>query len=189
MPGATKRLTTREKAVLFAYAAGIIDNIKDAYIAADDKPQRETENQTAINCSVSRWHNSAKVQNTLQQFKKMLADRDAEQRQAGRMEERNRDSQAQDMEPAESVRTKAQPAGQLAKFVDYSDPANQARKLNELINTADDPGEALDALKVIIQTQKADREAAKDQKIVRAYLPVHCAGCPLYEKRRRQPPK
>ena len=186
MPGATKKLTTREKAVLFAYAAGIIDNIKDAYIAADDKPQRETENQTAINCSVSRWHNSAKVQNTLQQFKKMLADRDAEQRQAGRMEERNRASQGEEIQTGESERTKPQTAGQLAKFVDYSDPANQARKLNELVNTADDPGEALDALKVIMQAQKADREAAKDNKIARFYLPVQCSGCPLLEKRRRQ---
>lgn len=69
---------------------------------------------------------------------------------------------------------------QKEKNIDYSDPANQARKLNELVNSADDPGEALDALKVIISTQKADREAARDKKAVGAYVPITCYDCPLY---------
>ena len=82
----------------------------------------------------------------------------------------------------DNVRTSDEAARKGARIIDYTNPENQTRKLNELINTASDAGEALDALKVIIQGQKADRDAAKEGKTVRAYLPVMCSGCPLYEK-------
>ena len=67
--------------------------------------------------------------------------------------------------------------------VDYTDPKNQARKLNELVNRADNTGEVLDALKVIIATQKADRDAARDGRQVRAYVPIGCNDCPLYQSK------
>ena len=82
----------------------------------------------------------------------------------------------------ENVRNESDAGRKGARIIDYTNPENQTRKLNELINTASDAGEALDALKVIIQGQKADRDAAREQKTVRAYLPVMCSGCPLYEK-------
>lgn len=67
-------------------------------------------------------------------------------------------------------------------MVDYSDPKAQRQKLNELVNNAEDSKEALDALKTIIASQRDDREGAKAQKSVTAYLPMTCKECPLYEK-------
>ena len=83
-------------------------------------------------------------------------------------------------------RAKAAPENARTKFVDYSSPAAQQAKLNELVNTASDPGEALDALKVIIQGQKADREAAKEGRVQRVYLPISCEACPLYQNARKK---
>ena len=85
-----------------------------------------------------------------------------------------------------SVRTEPGPKLKNSKFVDYSSPAAQQEKLNELVNTADDPGEALDALKVIIQSQKADRDAAREGRVQRVYLPISCDSCPLYQKARKK---
>ena len=78
----------------------------------------------------------------------------------------------------ESVHTKSR----TQKGVDYSNPLNQMQKLNELVNSSEDVGETLDALKVIISTQKADRESAREGKQVKAYLPMTCTNCPLYNK-------
>ena len=86
----------------------------------------------------------------------------------------------------ECVHTEKPPILKSSNFVDYSSPAAQQAKLNELVNTADDPGEALDALKVIIQAQKADREAAREGRTVRAYLPQACTDCPMYQKARKK---
>ena len=88
-----------------------------------------------------------------------------------------------------SVRTEKAPVLKNSKFVDYSSPAAQRAKLNELINTASDPGEALDALKVIIQGQRADREAAKEGRVNRVYLPLTCDSCPMYQKARKRAEK
>ena len=71
-------------------------------------------------------------------------------------------------------------AGARAQGVDYTDPQAQKDKLNDIINNATDPGEALDALKVIIQGQKNDQEAAKDKQVQRFYTPLRCHECPLY---------
>ena len=71
-----------------------------------------------------------------------------------------------------------------AGSVDYTKPENQKRKLNAIIAGATDPGEALDALKVIISGQRADSQAAKEGRQVRAYLPLLCYQCPLYKEKR-----
>lgn len=68
--------------------------------------------------------------------------------------------------------------------IDYTDPKMQKEKLNEIINGATDAGEALDALKVIIQGQKNDQEAAKNNKIQRFYTPLQCRDCPLYQEKK-----
>ena len=82
----------------------------------------------------------------------------------------------------ESVRTSTQGG----KYTDFSKPENQFRKLNELVNTATDSAETLDALKVIMSAQKADREAARDGKVVKCYIPMSCKDCKLYEKARKK---
>lgn len=176
MPGPGTKITDREKAAILMKAAGLVDNWTDVYVIADDKPADDVRKQSSLAASVSRWRNSAKVQKCLSDYEKLLADRDAEQRRIAREEEREK------AVAGGSVSTKSNQAGKIASLVDYSDPVNQARKLNELVNSADDPGEALDALKVIISTQKADREAARDNKTVRAYIPITCSDCPLYSR-------
>lgn len=67
-------------------------------------------------------------------------------------------------------------------FIDYADPENQRRLLNALINNTDDVGEALDALKVIIASQKDDKQAAKERKQQLVYLPKMCSECELYRQ-------
>ena len=64
---------------------------------------------------------------------------------------------------------------------DFTNPENQKRLLNELINSATDPHDKLDAVKVIISGQRDDRQAAREQKQVRFYLAQRCTECPLYQ--------
>lgn len=77
----------------------------------------------------------------------------------------------------------------LAKFgavnpdeIDYTKPEAQKRLLNHLINSADDGKERLDALKAIVSMQKDDKEASRDNKIQRFYMPIRCSQCPIYAK-------
>lgn len=130
---------------------------------------------------VSKWKNTPKVKKILE---------DATRRKYELIQEAEKRGYENGKRAIlDNVRSETENDGKRAKIVDYSDPANQKRKLNELINTATDSGEALDALKVIIQGQKADRDAAKEGKTVRAYLPLCCNDCPLYEKARKKPRK
>ena len=110
----------------------------------------------------------------------MLADMRAKARQQGQEQERQK--KEDEKNGGGSERTDEQKPRAQVRAVDYSDPKNQAQKLNELVNTASDPGEALDALKVIISSQKADREAAKERKTVQVYLPLTCDACPLRQR-------
>ncbi|MBR5397644.1 MAG: hypothetical protein IK145_07325 [Bacteroidales bacterium] len=70
--------------------------------------------------------------------------------------------------------------------VDFSLPENQRAKLNELINGAVDPHDALDAMKLMMSRQQdiAPDQAKKPQ--VRAYLPLTCSSCPLYMEKRNK---
>ena len=73
--------------------------------------------------------------------------------------------------------------------IDYTKPEAQRKLLNHLINTGEDGKEKLDALKTIVSMQKDDREAAKDNKVQRFYMPLKCTQCPLHaraEKRRER---
>ena len=126
----------------------------------------------------SKWKNTPKIQDYIKQLEKdktLLLD-----------QEYKRGLQDGKNSAWDNIHTENEKTPGRAKIVDYSDPANQARKLNELVNTANDPGDALDALKVIIQGQKADRDAAREQKTVRAYLPLSCNSCPFLEKARKK---
>ena len=162
-------------------ALGMIQDWKTAYIIADEKPTKELAKLTYLDSSVSRWKNSAKIKKALEEAIKYFADRDADERKKGFLEGQKAALQGTEQEKEDNIRIEPGKPLRIEKYIDYSDPAAQTRKLNELVNTADDPGEALDALKVIIQTQKADRDAAREGKQVRAYLPISCTGCPLYK--------
>lgn len=80
----------------------------------------------------------------------------------------------------ERKRTEKEPA------IDYTNPENQRKKLNQLVNNAEDSKDALDALKVIIQGQKDDRQAAQERKQTALFLPISCDICPLMEREREK---
>jgi len=181
-----QKATDREKIALFALAAGIIPDTKTAYILSRDTPVDEARDLSAASSTASRWKTRDEITKVYEEFTRYFIDRDAKNRAIGRDEERARlEQESNQSNPDDNgqkgggnVRAKGR---DNPLFVDYSNPVNQSRKLNEIINRAGDAGEALDALKVIISTQRADRDAAKDNKIVRAYLPHNCHACPLYQ--------
>ena len=197
MPGPTTKITDRERAAIAMIAAGLLDDWKTAYIIADAKSIKELEEQSQMHTSVSRWKTSAKVQTQLVEYKNYFATIRAKERLQAAEEEREKvyqelqqqnDDTTQDTQNNDGTggneRRKYAKNITLVKEIDYTDPENQRKKLNQLINNAKDPGEALDALKVIIAGQKDDRQAAREQKQVRAYLPQICQDCPLYQKAR-----
>ena len=46
-----------------------------------------------------------------------------------------------------------------------------------IAESSDDPKTQLDAIKAIQQTQRDDRQAAKDSQIQRFYTPIQCRDC------------
>ena len=165
-------INTREKVAIWALSAGVVKSWREAYIIAYNGSIEAVTGQRSLPASVTRWKKSdpvtAEYQNALNHFK-------AIKNQGGTGEDMTTDGRG------DNERTN----GRNPSRVDYSDPTNQTRKLNELVNTASDPGEALDALKVIIQTQKADRDAAREGKQVKCYVPISCNDCPLYKKAKK----
>ena len=169
-----KRLTPGEIAAAYYHVYGGCDDWTLLYAIADGRKDKQVYeiNRT----SVSRWRNMEKITGLVEKLK---IERDRAKSGPG-------ENETADKGQAGSERTEKGPNLKSSKFVDYSSPAAQQAKLNELVNTADDPGEALDALKVIIQSQKADRDAAKEGRVQRVYLPVSCDSCPLYAKARKK---
>lgn len=180
MPLLNKTLTDREKAAIYMHVFGGVDNWQQLYAIADSG--NGTIDQASItNKYPSRWKNTPKIQEYIKTLERKKYDLLRDEREKGFQEGKDN--------VLNSVHNNSENGTNVPKrstFVDYSNPENQTRKLNELVNSASDPGEALDALKVIIQGQKADREAAKEQKTVRAYLPQTCDNCPLYLKARKK---
>ena len=182
MPGPTTRITAREKAAVFLYAAGIETSWKEIYLIAEDKKRSDAEQIKDLTTLISRWKNSDKIKNALEESRRILAARDLEQRRQGAEEERRRQEEKQN-EQGDNKQTTGHKAGQTAKNIDFYDPANQRTQINKIIQEAsDDPKTQLDAIKAIQQTQRDDRQAARDQKQARFYLPIRCQSCPLYSK-------
>lgn len=180
MPGATTPITDREKAAILALKIGLIQDAKTAYIVAEDKARKDVP-QNALKSMISKWINSDKVKTFSDYVERLLADRDADARKRGREEERN-GTRPEESKPAENERSQHR----QAKDVDYYDPANQRKQINRIIQEAsDDPKTQLDAIKAIQQTQRDDRQAARDQRQVQAFLPLRCSVCPLMEKARK----
>lgn len=167
MPGPTTPITDREKAAIAALKLGLLPDSRSAYIAAEDKPAKDV-NPVGIKTLVSRWINSDKVKQYGDYIERLLSDREADARERGRKEvETGR--WAEDNE-----RTPSKPG----RAVDYYDPANQRKQINLIIaESSDDPKTQLDAIKAIQQTQRDDRQAAKDSQIQRFYSPIQCREC------------
>ncbi len=180
-------INNRELAALLLYVLGIEENRTEIYYIASDKSRKDVESLSQIRNAVSRWWASGRVQQGLEHARAIVYERDARNSMKAKEDERNRlFAEAQENGNGGSERTDGGKKKAFSIYVDYTNPDNQRRKLNELVNTASDSGEALDALKVIMSGQKADREAAREQKQVRTYLPLTCDACPLYAKAREK---
>lgn len=166
-------ITDREKAAIAAYKLGLFPDQKTAFIAAEDRPEKDARALKGLNQAASRWINSTKIVQFSEYIDRLLMDRDADARQRGRDE-------AEMQQPGEEGdRTD----GRRRAPVDFYDPANQKRQINRIIQEArDDPKTQLDAIKAIQQTQRDDRQAARDQRQVKTYLPQRCSACPLMQK-------
>ena len=174
MPGATTPITEREKAAIFAYKYGLIPDLKTAYICADDNQIAHAKGLKALDSQVSKWANSDKFKQFAEYCARIIADKEYQAVQRGKEEER-RSGQT----PGDSEHTKPTKPGKL----DYYDPQNQRRTINAIIDkAADDPKTQLDAIKAIQQTQRDDRQAAKDNQIQRYYSPLSCRSCPFKAK-------
>lgn len=172
--------TEREKAILFALAAGNIKDWKTAYILSSQKPEETLRRQKALNSSVTRWRQRDEIKLYFREAQKEIEQMKDFYQNEGREEARK---MMERKEGGESEHTETQKKTQKDKNLDFYDPANQRRQINQIIQQAqDDPKTQLDAIKAIQQTQRDDRQAAKDNKIQRFYVPVTCKTCPLMEK-------
>lgn len=169
-----KRLTPGEIAAVYYHVFGGCEDWTLLYAIADGRKDKQVYDINRT--TVSRWRNMDKITGLVDKLKK---ERDRTKSGPGENGSAEKGQEG-------SVPTEKGPNLKSSKFVDYSSPAAQQEKLNELVNTADDPGEALDALKVIIQSQKADRDAAREGRVQRVYLPISCDSCPLYQKARKK---
>lgn len=181
MPLLGKTLSDREKVALFYHVWGGCDDWTKLFFVADSAAYGQAEKDIKyLSDYVSKWKRSEKVKKYVDQLRAEKSVKEFKQREEIKNELR------EEMTGGDSERKNGQPARRVAGFVDYTNPDNQRQKLNELINGASDPGEALDALKVIIAGQRDDKQAAKEQRQVRAYLPQQCQECPLYQRARKK---
>jgi len=174
-----KKLTEREKAALILYVYGYCEDWRELYAIAVDTPHDKALRDINIAVYASRWKNTAKVREFLAQEK--------ERREIWLGKERERIAKEYKESAADSVRIERQTEEDETKFIDYSDPANRRTLYNKVIaKSKDDPKTQLDAAKMFEQIQRDDRQAAAEQKQVRAYLPVTCDSCPLYQRARKK---
>lgn len=162
-------LSEREQAAirLYLYENEEISPVK-LYRTAYAGSLREVDSLKDLPASASRWLRSKKVSKYLDEQRAILNDRKAKERM-------KIESEAVARIQASATAGKHMIPG----FVDYSQPSAQLNKLNELINTASDPGEVLDALKVLLSKQ-TELAPQKTEKASRFYRPLVCSDCPLY---------
>ena len=165
-------LTEREKAAIRLHVFGAVEDWRLLYEIAGGKG---TDRPRTLSHYVSQWNTSAKVQAEInaQQREKYATDEALKERLLEEIKNEGR----KEVETGGNEAPKRQKKG-----ADYTNPNEQKKLLNDLINQTNDPGEKLDALKVIISGQRDDRQAAKEGRQVRAYLPITCKECPIYAK-------
>lgn len=170
-----KRITERERAAVEWYVmSGKKDKIT-AYKIAFPGSLQEVNGFSSLPQVANRWMQTAKISEYLDAFKKIWEGQQTEVRERIRKEVEKELEQAGGVSERRNNEHEKSGRG----FVDYSNPANQRHKLNELVNEAKDAGEALDALKIIIAGQRDDRQAAKDAQIQRFYTPETCRNCEI----------
>ena len=175
-----KELTLKDKVAIKSLVFGIVQNWNDAFKIAYDGTQKDIDKIKYLATIVSRWKRNPKIQDYYNECLYLHKMEKEKERETILKEYGGKDEETKGK--GENVHTKSK----TPKLVDFSNPQNQMQKLNELVNSSEDVGETLDALKVIIQTQKADRDAAREGKVVRCYLPMTCNECPLLKKGKKK---
>lgn len=170
------KASEREKAILFVLAAGQLEGgWKEAFILSSQKAEKDVTNQKNITTSAERWRRRPEILKAYESALKAVQ----ELKEEGKPAEDETGPQL----AGDSNRTKPAKPGRI----DYYNPENQRRTINAIIDRSqDDPKTQLDAIKAIQQTQRDDRQAAKDNQIQRFYTPVTCKICPLYQKRTKK---
>ena len=174
------KATEREKAVIFALAAGYIDSWQKAFILSRDYPVKQADEIKSLRPTVTRWKQREDIQNAYNFAVTALNLRDEETARKAREEIA---AEMKEVNQGDNNRTKPEKSGRI----DYYNPENQRRQINKIIEqSADDPKTQLDAIKAIQQTQRDDRQAAKDNQIQRYYTPLRCHSCPFYAKQAKK---
>lgn len=173
-----KKLTEREKAALIMYVYGYCQDWRKLYAIAVDTSHDLALRDINIAVYASRWKNTAKVREFLAKEK--------ERREIWLGKERERIA-GEIREQTDSVCTEKEKRAKITNFVDYSDPDNRKQLYNQVIAASiDDPKTQLDAAKMFEQIQRDDKQAAREQRQVRAYLPITCDICPLYQRAKKR---
>lgn len=162
-------ITDREKAAIYLHLYGGVEDWKLLYlISRPGEMIQDPKDITYLSDLTSKWKNSEKIRDyidlvKMDQARKIIA-----------IEEKAKEEGRKEKEAEESERTETETKNR----VDYYDPANQRKQINRIIaESSDDPKTQLDAIKAIQQTQRDDRQAAKDSQIQRFYTPVQCREC------------
>lgn len=166
---AKTELTIREIAAARLFVYGLESSPAKLYTIAHAGSLEAVEGFSALAANASHWLYSARIQDFIQKERAALDAR--------------RDQERRTIEAEVLARVHAQRDGSVtdAGQIDYSDPRNQLRKLNTLINSSKDAGETLDALKVMIAKQSDLAPEKKTEPPVRVYVPLSCHECPLYK--------
>lgn len=176
-------VSNRERAALAAMALGLVDNWTECYIIGADKTRSTLDGRKAASVYASRWKHSERITGAFREIQNLIADQRAAARAEGHkkaVEELTR--QADEEQRNSGVSTDGEQKKPVT-LIDYSDPNNRKRLYNEVIRDAKtDPKTRLDAAKVFEQIQRDDKQAAREQKQVKAFLPLCCYDCPLYQK-------
>jgi predicted Zn-dependent protease len=164
-------ITPREKAAIRLHVFGGVDDWRLLFQMAGG----ETANEKSLTTLISRWKKSEKVK----------AETETQRRELYAKEQEARDkimAEILESEKEEETGGSESQAGRSKSRTDYTKPDEQKKLLNDLINNAKDPDAKLDALKIIIAGQRDDRQAAKEGTQVRAFLPLNCRDCILYQR-------
>lgn len=177
-----EKITDREKAAILLHLYGGENDWKKLYlISRPGEIPSNPEDITYLPDYANKWKRMERIQEYLNE------ERDKQARNRLRLEDKIRQEVESTTSPGESERKQNETKPEK---VDYYDPAEQRKQINRIIQEAsDDPKTQLDAIKAIQQTQRDDRQAARDQKQVQSYLPLRCNSCPLMEKARKKLPK
>ena len=192
-----KELSEREQhAIEWELVIGQNKGKTKAYKLAFNGSLEELDKLTTINSNAGKWWRSDKVQKYVKKYT-LLLERLKQKHKIEILQEiakefnlnfdelqkgilkYNNENNNDDNEKSEASANGAN--SKISTLIDYSKEENQIAKLNRMINNAsNDDRAAIDALKLMIQTQK-DNKKDDENEIHRFYTPLKCSECQLYK--------